>query len=103
MFRRTNDPNYQLILFPEVRENGLEMWFHSSWSGEIILLVDLDLLKLCPMKQYWPYCSWCRKFLFPPDAHRASHSHTCAVQYIEMNGPDWCMARLMLNAQWYLR
>ena len=62
-----------LVMYNELR--GHELWFHSSWNGDLIQLVDCDILKLCPARQVWPWCSWCQKFLLPVDAHRCSKRH----------------------------
>ena len=62
-----------LVMYNELR--GHELWFHSSWNGDLIQLVDCDILKLCPARQVWPWCSWCQRFLCPPDAHRCSKRH----------------------------
>ena len=62
-----------LVMYNELR--GYELWFHSDWSGDTIQLVDCDILKLCPQRQVWPWCSWCQRFLLPVDEHRCSKRH----------------------------
>ena len=73
MLRRASCNSPPLVMYNELR--GYELWFHSEWAGEMIQLVDCDILKLCPACQVWPWCSWCHKFLFPVDAHRCSKRH----------------------------
>ena len=62
-----------LVMYNELR--GYELWFHSDWNGDTIQLRDCDILKLCPQRQVWPWCSWCQRFLLPADAHRCSKRH----------------------------
>ena len=62
-----------LVMYNELR--GYELWFHSDWNGDTIQLRDCDILKLCPQRQVWPWCSWCQRFLLPVDAHRCSKRH----------------------------
>ena len=67
-----------LIMFPRIENAGLELWFHSRWYGQTMLLTDVDVWNLCPAGQFWPKCLWCDRFHLPFDgfnSHRASHRH----------------------------
>jgi len=69
-----------LVMFPELA--GYDLWFYSAWSEETILLMQYDVLKRCPQWQYWPWCSYCQRFLFPPEAHRAGARHDGAARWV---------------------
>ena len=80
---------HPLVLFPNLNEMGLELWFYSTWGGEAIQLLDCDSFKKCPMEQMWPFCSWCRKFILPtdgPGAHRQSKKHQSCLMAIAAHG-----------------
>ena len=66
-------------MFPRLNTMGLELWFRSEWNnGMSVVLIEVDGLKPCPMKQLWPYCRWCRKFHLPYEgsaSHRMSKQH----------------------------
>jgi hypothetical protein len=84
-----------LLWFPELI--GHELWFHSLWNHETIQLQDADVLKLCPAQQIWPWCSYCQKFLFPCEAHRASSAHIKGVCYIQNISQQRLRSEIMLR------
>ena len=45
-----------LVMYKALR--GYDLWFQSDWNGDTIQLRDCDILKLCPQRQVWPWCSW---------------------------------------------
>ena len=76
MVKRRERPHPRpLLMFPKLEQLGLEIMFHSNWSQEHILLVEVDILKCCPQRQIWPYCAWCKRFLCPADGHRNGKLH----------------------------
>lgn len=88
------DPDYELVLYPQLR--GYQLHFSSSWAQTIVLLDDCDILKACPACQVWPWCSYCHRFLFPPEAHRSSKKHAKCI--------GWCRhsvehTRVMVTAR----
>ena len=72
-----------LLMFPRLEQLDLELMFHSTWSGQFILVVEADILKCCPANQIWPYCAWCRKFHCPVDGHRNGKMHARCQYYLE--------------------
>ena len=64
------------VLWPVLNELGLQVIFRGGMCdvGDI-LLEPTDDIKDCPGEQWLLYCRLCNKFLFPPDAHRASRAH----------------------------
>ena len=86
-------PGRDLVMYPRFR--GYELWFYSAWAKETILMLDVDLLKLCPACQVWPWCAWCQKFLFPPDAHRSSPNHAKCKHWVEFFDHDWIKAECL--------
>ena len=74
MLKEAGNPNQLTnVMYPGLQ--GYELWFYSAWAQEVIQLVDCDILKLCPACHVWPWCAWCHRFLFPPEAHRGSRRH----------------------------
>ena len=86
LLRKAVDARAEIDVPIIMEEPGLEVWFHSRRSGETIRMVALDILKVCPAKQLWPWCAYCRKFLFPAAEHRCSLSHHKCKYYIEFKG-----------------
>ncbi len=94
MLRKATDPNScALVLFLEI--HGYELWFHSTWANDSILMLDFDMIKKCPAQQFWPWCSWCGKFLLPVESHRCSSKHSAAMQHLHTNGLDWCRKEIL--------
>ena len=72
--RRPGDPpSAALLWLPQLR--GFCLWFHSTWSGERILLQDADWLKRHPAQQMWPFCTYCQKFQTNGCEHRTTWQH----------------------------
>ena len=69
-----------LVMFPQLA--GYDLRFYSARSETTILRMQYDVLKTCPQWQYWPWCSYCQRFLFPPEAHRASACHDSAARWV---------------------
>ncbi len=70
------------MMWPTINDLGLQVVFRGGEFdlGEIVLEITDDI-KLCPQRQWWPYCRLCRKFLFPPDIHRGSRKHQSALRW----------------------
>ena len=34
-----------------------------------------DVLKVCPARHVWPWCSYCNRFCLPAEDHRLSRKH----------------------------
>ena len=45
-------------------------FFCSKWHSEIIRFEVTDVLVMCEVKEAWPFCFLCMKFLLPPEDHR---------------------------------
>ena len=78
-----------LLMFPRLEQLDLELMFHSTWSGQFILVVEADILKCCPANQIWPYCAWCRKFHCPVDGHRNGKMHARCQYYLETRDVEY--------------
>lgn len=91
------------FLYPKLCKLRLNMWHISSWGGTTTKIVIVDILKPCPMEQLWPFCSWCRKFLFPACAHRNSKKHLSLVRhYLPAHGPNWVLDNTWQDAARWL-
>ena len=62
-------PSSGLLMYPGL--HNYQLWFRSNWNGEVILMTNCDVLKVCPAKQVWPWCSYCNRFLLPAADHRS--------------------------------
>jgi hypothetical protein len=89
LVRRRTREDYHIFMFDTIDRLGLELWFHSQWAQETILLADWDIIKQCPACHYWPYCFYCSKFLLPPQCHRRSAKHERAVEKKRSFGLVW--------------
>ena len=78
------DPTQKLFMYPAL--HGYQVWFYSRWNGEMIMLTDCDVLKQCPQKQVWPWCSYCSKFLLPAKSHRRSRKHERFCYWLAAGG-----------------
>ena len=70
--------NGKTSFWPRLNELRLQVEFRSmspvtDWG--VIVLEPGDDLKPCPQDQWWPHCTICNRFLFPPGAHRNSRRH----------------------------
>ena len=76
-----------LVMYPELATQGMTIEFYSPRFNRLIELEGFDGFKRCPAKHWWPYCLYCRKFLFPADDHRmsAKHQRTLA-KFMEFGG-----------------
>ena len=91
------------FLYPKLCKLRLNMWHISGWGRTKTKIVIVDILKPCPMKQVWPFCSWCRKFLCPECAHRNSKKHLKLVgDYLPTYGADWVLAKTWPDADRWL-
>ena len=90
MLTRNDDPHYDLVYLPQFR--GYQLHFYSDWAGEYITLQNCDILKVCPKCQIWPWCAYCKKFLFPVARHRGSIKHNQCL--------DWCRERRASREAW---
>ena len=84
---QNTDPDYELVLFPQL--SGYQLHFFSRWEEEQIRLQDCDILKLCPVRQVWPWCAYCHKFLYPVEAHRASKQHCNCLRWMNYGLPEF--------------
>ena len=91
------------FLYPKLCKLQLNMWHISSWGETRTKIVIVDILKPCPMKQLWPFCSWCNKFLFPACDHRNSKKHLSLVDwYLPVYGPNWVLDNTWQDAARWL-
>ena len=90
MLTRNDDPHYDLVYLPQFR--GYQLHFYSDWAGEYITLQNCDILKVCPKCQIWPWCAYCKKFLFPVARHRGSIKHNQCL--------DWRKERRASKEAW---
>ena len=91
LFRRAQDGEAdEALMFPILGELGLSMYHGSQWAHSLIRVGFCDILKPCPMGQIWVWCAYCRKFLFPAEAHRGSRRHQNALESLEQHGPGYC-------------
>ena len=58
-----------------------------------------DVLKECPQWHWWPWCSCCRKFLFPPEDHRRSNDHNRRLGWYSQC-PDYDAGVAMAQQYW---
>ena len=94
MLRRAAQPT-NLVFYPNIQKNGLEMWFHSCWAREVVKVDDWDIMKVCPMQHYWPYCHSCFKFHCPPSGsqcHRNTQKHKKAIAWLNYLGLEGARA-----------
>jgi hypothetical protein len=63
------------------------------WHPSVIRLEVTDVLVICEVKQAWPFCFLCKRFLTPPEDHRKSISHIKMMGEIANNSAafmrDW--------------
>ena len=81
-----------LVMYPRLHALGLEMCFHSSWYGQQTVVKEFDILKPCPQRHIWIFCSWCGKFHLPfdgPSSHRGSRRHQNMQWYMDNQSLDW--------------
>ena len=57
----------------------------SKWHSEIIRFEVTDVLVNCEVKEAWPFCFLCKKFLLPPEDHRNSKKHRKMQSQIPYN------------------
>jgi hypothetical protein len=57
----------------------------SKWHSEIIRFEVTDVLVMCEVKEAWPFCFLCKKFLLPPEDHRNSKAHRKMQSQIAYN------------------
>ena len=86
-----------LVMYPRLAQ--YTVLFKSAWNGDIILMMECDVLKTCPACQVWPWCAWCGKFLLPVMAHRCSNRHTSFRKQLFDKGPT----QMRLETLEYLR
>jgi hypothetical protein len=60
-------------------------FFCSKWHSEIIRFEVTDVLVICEVKEAWPFCFLCKKFLMPPEDHRNSKAHKKMQSQIAYN------------------
>ena len=80
------DPGQALIMYPRLTQ--YQMVFCSAWNGDVVLMMECDVLKPCAAKQVWPWCAWCRKFLLPVMDHRNSKKHRSFRRQLMEKGPE---------------
>ena len=106
LLRRRKDPTNHLedlVLFPRLNDLGLELWFHSAWLGDSVKIIEIDMFKLCPMKQIWPFCAWCGKFHLPTagsNSHRESKDHAKMRNWLRHVGSE--TIRSMMKDHWHV-
>ena len=61
-----------LQCYPSLADQGIGLIFQSAEFNEVIVMGFFDVLAWCPAKHIWPYCLYCRKFLFPAQGHRGN-------------------------------
>ena len=76
----------QLVMFPLLR--NYEVWFTSREMGEHWRMEHCDIIKVCPQRQCWPWCAWCRRFEFPVMQHRGSLKHLKMLHKITDVDPE---------------
>ena len=79
-------PGQALIMYSQLSQH--QMIFHNAWNGDVVLMMECDVLKACPAKQVWPWCAWCRKFLLPVEDHRNSKKHQSFRRQLMEKGPE---------------
>ena len=70
----------------------IEVWFYSHSLQTRIQLRELDILKECPAKHLWPWCTYCQRFLFPAEEHRGGCAHKKCTDYLEFKGRNFFCA-----------
>ena len=75
----------ELLFYDALGQAGLTLRFESEEFANMgpITLEFGDILVWCPMGHVRVYCAICRKFLWPAKRHRASNSHTRAMENAE--------------------
>ena len=82
-------PNRQLYMFLDAA-TGWDVYFISFGECQIVQMQEFDILKLCSEDNWWPYCSYCGRFLFPgPHEHRLTRKHTGMRQWMLAGGGAW--------------
>ena len=89
----------QPLMYPRLRQLGLDMYHTSIWGRTEIRMQFADILRPCPMGQIWPYCASCKRFLCPEDGHRNGKDHQKALR----NFPEWGVDGLVAYADFKLR
>jgi hypothetical protein len=64
-------------------------FFCPKWHSEIIRFEVTDVLVICEVKEAWPFCFLCKKFLMPPEGHRNSKTHKKMQSQIAFNSPAY--------------
>ena len=91
------------FLYPKLCKLQLNMWHISSWGETTTKIVIVDILKPCPKKQLWPFCSWCNKFLLPACDHRKSKKHLKLVDwYLPFYGAMALFLNVLQSARQYI-
>ena len=60
---RTGLVEPSLFLYPQL--SSFTIWFASGWNRDMFVMMEVDVLRLCPAGHYWPYCGYCSKLLLP--------------------------------------
>ena len=82
-------PNRHLYMFPDAA-TGWDVYFISFGECQIVQMQEFDILKLCPQDNWWPYCSYCGKFVLPSlTVHRASRQHEKMRMWLLTGGGEW--------------
>ena len=85
-----------LIMYP--RLHSYEVWFYSTWDHcSAMLMMECDVLKVCPAGQVWPWCSYCNRFLLPAESHRASRRHVKFRERLCAFGQEYVLSHALTN------
>lgn len=95
VFKQTSSQklNEMPLMYPRLIDLGLSMTHVSQWGHTEIRLQLADILRPCPAGQIWVWCSYCKRFLFPAESHRAGRLHVRALTHLEWYGADYIVQR----------
>ena len=95
------NPAYNLLMYPGLRDYQVE--FSSRWNNnQTFTMQHADVLKQCPAGQVWPWCSYCDRFLLPPEAHRCSRNHQKMLHWLRENSTGYVQQQGLSNMAKYV-
>ena len=87
------------LMYPGLLRRNVQLWFHSAqYSTEPTLVGAGDILKPCPDKSIWPYCTACGKFDI--STHRLGRKHSNAMWQLQLEGRGSFLSRCCLRCPW---
>ena len=87
------------LMYPGLLRRNVQLWFHSAqYSTEPTLVGAGGILKPCPDKSIWPYCTACGKY--DVSTHRLGRKHARAMWQLKFEGRGRFLQRCCWRCPW---